>query len=431
MTVATRWAPIAVCCLLIFLGGLLPAANCPAMDPDATNRAIKTNRIRIGELKLQIQHHLEKIRQNSEEEISLLGELEQIDKDLNAGKKRLAALKQELAKRHTLLAEKTRELDHISRTREKVRLHLEKRLRSFYLMGKTGFFNVAFSRKSLPDLMLFDDAYKQMLPYDQEIINRYRKTITDLKKTKQDIELQKNIFADLVRQAEKEEQALQTVKEKKARLLTRIRSEKILYEQAIREMQKAEHNLTTTIARLLQEKRNQQRGFLLNKGRLQGPVEGEIVTRFGEMVDNSPCKGIIIHTDENAPVVSIFTGNVIFAGYRLGYGNMVIIDHGLGYYTITAHLDDIVVKNGDRVLGGEQIGTTGDIATLFSKGLYFEIRKNSTPVDPLKWLSPSAYHKFIPLPRPKFDHDSPLTTVRERTISPGEQNHRKTETPKQ
>ena len=428
MTVGTRLTPIAVCCLVIFLGVLLPAATCPAMDPDVTNRAIKTNRIRIGELKMQIKHHLEKIRQSSEKEVSLLGELQQIDEKLNAGKKKLAELKRELAKRHTLLAEKTRELDHISRTREKVRLHLEKRLRSFYLMGKTGFFNVAFSRKNLPELMLFDDAYKQMLQYDQEIITRYRRTISDLKQTKQDIELQKNILADLVRQAEKEERALQAVREEKTRLLTRIRSKKILYERAVREMQRAEHDLTAAIARLLQEKRNQQRGFLLNKGRLQGPVEGKIVARFGDMVDNSPCKGIIIHTWEDSPVVSIFTGNVIFAGYRLGYGNMVIIDHGLGYYTITAHLDDIVVNKGDRVLGGEQIGTTGDIATLFSKGLYFEIRKNSTPVDPLKWLSASAYPKFIPLPRPKFNHDFPQTTVRERVISPGEQNHRKTGT---
>ncbi len=396
MTHATRLAPVICCCLAIFIGRLLLPVTCPA-TMESTHGAIKTNKIHIRKLEQQIKRHLEKIRQNSEQEISLLGELQQIDEKISGGKKKLAELKQKLAEKHNLLAEKIRELEQISETRDRVRLHLEKRLRSFYLMGKTGFLNVAFSRKNLPELMLFNDAYKQMLQYDQAIINRYRKTIVDLTRTKQDIELQKNILADLVRQAEQEEQALQAVREEKSSLLTRIRTKKGLYEQAVREMQRAEHDLTKTIARLQRKQRNRKRGFLLNKGRLQGPVEGELVVRFGEMVDNSPCKGIIIHTGENTPVVSIYTGKVIFAGYKLGYGNMVIIDHGLGYYTITAHLDDITVNSGDRVLGGQQIGTTGDIATLFSRGLYFEIRKNSTPVDPLKWLSADAYPKLIPL----------------------------------
>ncbi len=399
MTHATRSAPVICCCLAILIGGLLLPVSCSA-TMESTHGAIKTNKIHIRKLEQQIKRHLEKIRQNSEQEISLLGELKQIDEKISGGKKKLAELKQKLADQQKLLDVKTRELDQISRTRDRIRLHLEKRLRSFYLMGKTGFLNVAFSRKNLPELMLFNDAYKQMLQYDQAIINRYRKTIVDLTRTKQDIELQKNILADLVRQAEKEEQTLQAVREEKSGLLTRVRTKKGLYEQAVREMQRAEHDLTKTIARLQRKKRNRKRGFLLNKGRLQGPVEGELVVQFGEMIDGSPCKGIIIHTRENTPVVSIYTGKVIFAGYKLGYGNMVIIDHGLGYYTITAHLDDITVNSGDRVLGGQQIGTTGDIATLFSRGLYFEIRKNSTPVDPLKWLSANAYPKLIPLPVP-------------------------------
>ena len=426
MTVGIHSAHITCCCLAILLCGLLLPATCQAKGTESTNGAIATNRIHIGKLKQQIEHHLEKIRQNSEQEVSLLGELQQIDEKLSTGKKELDKLQQELAEQHKLLAEKTRELEQISQTRDRVRRHLEKRLRSFYLMGKTGFLNVAFSRKNLPELMLFNDAYKRMLQYDQAIISRYRRTIADLTQAKQDIELQKNILADLVRQAEKEEQALQAVRQEKSRLLTRIKSKKGLYEQAVREMQRAEHDLTKTITRLQRKKRNQKRGFLLNKGRLQGPVEGELVVRFGQVVDDSPCKGIIIHTGENTPVVSIFTGKVIFAGYKLGYGNMVIIDHGLGYYTITAHLDDILVNNGDRVLGGQQIGTTGDIATLFSRGLYFEIRKNSTPLDPLKWLSANAYPKLIPLPRPTFDGELPQTTVRERVISPGGRNHMKT-----
>ncbi len=410
---------ILTCCLVALLGNVCMPAVMQAGESSPDN-AIKINKIHIGKLDKEIKSHLEKIRKNSEKEVSLLDELQRIDEKLAGSRKKLADLKQQLAKQQDLLNVKLEELSRIKKVSDKVRRHLEKRLRSFYLMGKTGFLNVVFSRKNLPELMLFNDAFKQMLQYDQSIISRYRNSITELTQAKKALELEKNILVGFVQQAEKEKQALNDIRMEKTRLLARIKSKKGLYEQAVREMQRAEQDLTKALATLQQAKKNKLRGFLLNKGRMQGPVEGNLIVHFGELVDNNPCKGIIIHTQENSPVVSIFTGKVIFAGYKLGYGNMVIIDHGLGYYTITAHLDEVLVQDGDRVLGGQQIGTTGDIATLFSRGLYFEIRKNSKILDPLQWLSPSAYPKLIPLPRPTIDKQLQQPIVRERILTPGQ-----------
>lgn len=409
---------IAICCLAALLGNVcIPAVT--QAGKRSTNKAVKINKIHIGKLEKEIKSHLEKIRKNSEKEVSLLDELQLIDQKLDSSKRKLADLKQQLAKQQDLLNRKLEELSRIKQVSDRIRRHLEKRLRSFYVMGKTGFLNVTFSRKNLPELMLFNDAFKQMLKYDQSLISRYRSSITELTQAKKALELEKNILVGLVHQAEKEEQALSDIRVEKTRLLARIKSKKGLYEQAVREMQRAEQDLTKALSTLQQAKKNKLRGFLLNKGRMQGPVEGNLSVHFGELVDNNPSKGIVIHTQENSPVVSIFTGKVIFAGYKLGYGNMVIIDHGLGYYTITAHLDEILVQDGDRVLGGQQIGTTGDIATLFSRGLYFEIRKDSKMLDPLQWLSASAYPKLIPLPRPTIDTQLQQPIVRERIVAPG------------
>ena len=70
---------------------------------------------------------------------------------------------------------------------------------------------------------------------------------------------------------------------------------------------------------------------------------------------------------------------------------MVVIDHGFNYYTVTSRLDTIMVKEGDKVDRGTLIGSTGDMATLFARGLYFEIRTGSTPLDPLQWLKAGTY----------------------------------------
>lgn len=73
--------------------------------------------------------------------------------------------------------------------------------------------------------------------------------------------------------------------------------------------------------------------------------------------------------------------------YQLGSGNTVIIDHGYGYFTVFAHLDDIVVKNNQLVQANEPIGTVGNSGTLDGKSkLHFEIWVNNQPINPVKWL---------------------------------------------
>ena len=69
---------------------------------------------------------------------------------------------------------------------------------------------------------------------------------------------------------------------------------------------------------------------------------------------------------------------------------MIIVDHDLQYYTVTARLDDLKVREGDMVSQGQVIGTAGEVASLFGKGLYFEIRHGSIAEDPLPWLQPGS-----------------------------------------
>jgi septal ring factor EnvC (AmiA/AmiB activator) len=77
---------------------------------------------------------------------------------------------------------------------------------------------------------------------------------------------------------------------------------------------------------------------------------------------------------------------VIYADWFKGYSNMVIIDHGQHYYTLSAQLDEILKKTGDTVFAGEVIGTVGDTGTLTGPGLYFEIRHHGKPLDPVVWF---------------------------------------------
>ncbi len=384
-------------CLL--LPGLLPAYDAGANDTDSAtggqpgqHKTLKRYKINIGKLRREIDLHLEKIRESSKKEINLLDELKKIDEKFSQQKRKILVLQQRLADQEKLLVVKTEELKQAKTDRENMRKHLENRLSSFYTMGKTGFLNVTFSANNLPDLLLFEDSFMRLLAYDQSIIATYRETIRKLKQAQETHMLEQSLLVDFIKQNTEEKQKLAGIRQEKQLLLNKIRTRKGLYQQALEEMQKAEISLMATLTDLKRRLSVKKKGFVLSKGNLSLPVSGKIVVRFGEeqQDENNVVKrasGITIKTAKNEPVKAIFSGKILFSGYMRGFGNMVIIDHGLHHYSISSRMDSLTKKENDTVETAEIIGTTGDIATLFGKGFYLEIRNNSKPMDPMDWIN--------------------------------------------
>jgi septal ring factor EnvC (AmiA/AmiB activator) len=86
----------------------------------------------------------------------------------------------------------------------------------------------------------------------------------------------------------------------------------------------------------------------------------------------------------------VAAGRVRFAGWFHGYGRMVILDHGGGYFSVSGHLDQVSVENGQLVPAGAVLGTVGETGSLAGPRLYFEIRKGGDALDPREWLEPSG-----------------------------------------
>jgi len=380
--------------LLVTAGiSTLPGFLCQA---EARGPSAKNVSITIGKLKEGIKKHEGKILESADQEMTVLEELELLDKKLLKQRQKIDKLNQDLKDQAQLLARKDKELKDAEVQRDKVLQHLQKRLRAFYLMGETGILNVTFSNKTLPELMLFSDAFEQLVTYDQSVIDEYRATVNELQRVKHAQELENALLQEFIRQAEEEKQALHQMHSDKESLMKRIKTQQGLYKLALKEMHKEESNLNKTLAKIKRNAEIKKRAFQLHKKKHAKPVKGKLVVRFGEIIQDGlfkgeKAKGITIATAKGAAVHAIFKGKVAFAGYKRGFGNTVVIDHGFKYFTVTSHLDTIVVEEGDRVKKGTLIGSTGDMATLFTKGLYFEIRIGSKQQDPLKWLKPGSY----------------------------------------
>ena len=128
-------------------------------------------------------------------------------------------------------------------------------------------------------------------------------------------------------------------------------------------------------------------GFIKQQGHLSYPVEGKIKYNFGSRLPESGMRseGAFFDTNGSVPVKSIFRGQVLFADFLKGYGLLLIIDHGDDHISLYGHNDSLYKNVGDSVETNELVANTGVTGGLKSHGLYFEIRKSATPVDPKKW----------------------------------------------
>lgn len=128
-------------------------------------------------------------------------------------------------------------------------------------------------------------------------------------------------------------------------------------------------------------------GFANHKGRLSCPISTKPSRKFGARLPESGMRsdGLFYSTSGSKPVSSIFSGRVLFADFLKGYGLLIIIDHGDDHISLYGHNARLRKKVGDRVDANEVIADTGVTGGLKSHGLYFEIRRNALPVDPLIW----------------------------------------------
>jgi murein DD-endopeptidase MepM/ murein hydrolase activator NlpD len=96
--------------------------------------------------------------------------------------------------------------------------------------------------------------------------------------------------------------------------------------------------------------------------------------------------GVDIAAGEGTDVAAVYPGHVVYTGWFKGYGNLIILDHGNDYFTLYAHVADMLVREGDDVKQGQRIGTVGDTGSLAGALLYFEVRYQGKPLDPVEWL---------------------------------------------
>ena len=127
--------------------------------------------------------------------------------------------------------------------------------------------------------------------------------------------------------------------------------------------------------------------FAQARGQLPWPVDGRLLARFGSPRDDGRLKwdGVLIGAGAGSQVRAIHGGRVVFADWLRGAGLLLIVDHGDGYLSLYGHNQSLLKEAGDLVKAGEAIATVGNTGGQDIPALYFAIRQQGQPSDPLNW----------------------------------------------
>ena len=124
------------------------------------------------------------------------------------------------------------------------------------------------------------------------------------------------------------------------------------------------------------------------RGQLALPVRGELAGRFGSPRSDGGLtwKGLLLAAKAGEPVRAVAAGRVVYADWLRGFGNLLIIDHGEGYMSLYGYNETLLKRVGDDIGGGDTVATVGNSGGSGESGLYFELRHQGKPFDPMAWI---------------------------------------------
>lgn len=348
---------------------------------------------RKKKVQTQITQEQERVQAFTQKEAQLIQELDAIDFQLNRAENKVADLSSRIRQLEETMAALRSDLQKLSGRIHERRGYAENRLAALYRMHAAGRLNMKAPPATLFDFLVNRRAMEQVVNADYGILDGLNRDMVQMQTMETRLGEQKAAMDKLETDLAGEIQTMTAASRKKKEILHAVQQEKKMSRAALAALKESADALDQQLAALEKQAETPRSPvtFSLQKGRLMPPVAGQIISRFGikqsgDYKSFTFQSGIAIRGEQGDPVRSVFKGNVVYAEWLKGYGNMVIINHGENYYTLYAHLQEMFRKKGDTVDTGEVIATMGDTGSLKGVCLHFELRHHGKPVDPLKWL---------------------------------------------
>ena len=368
--------------------------------------SISAEQKKLQQTERQLREEKQKAAEARARETSVIAEIDAIERRLADKQREVARLDTRIKRAAADVKSLRGEIQSLEALRGGQQAALGRRLQAMYKVHVQG--------GALPMLLTGEDPgtraaavrhLTSLASLDARLIQEYRGTTERLEDRRGREESRQRDLAGLRADAQREQSEVDRDAAKRRILLAKVRDERAYHERMVGELTEAARRLEAFIRDLQAKQRRLAKipppkpgadtppavGFGTLRGRLPWPTEGRVVSAFGAQVHprfgtRTFRNGVDIEAGEGRDVAAVFAGHVVYTGWFKGYGNLIILDHDNEYFTLYAHVADILVKEGDDVKQGQRIGTVGDTGSLEGPRLYFEVRYQGKPQNPEQWL---------------------------------------------
>ena len=351
----------------------------------------KPDREKLTAINARIQEINEKLNRIRGEKTSILNDIYRIELESEASAFTLNRFDLLLAETEDDIRRKEAEKAGLENKIETSRQNLQRIVRVLYKMGDMGYAKLFMTLRNFDQLFrnyylittLIDSKFDQIKEIKSDLIRlaRIERELRSKALQLGKLKIEKNVSLD----------QLKISKREKLALIDRINKEREINARVLEELKEEAENLS----RMLDQHVSRAEDSLVNnkilKGKLPWPVSGKIVSSFGKKKSRrfdtyTINNGIEISPSRSDEIAAILDGEVVFSDYFRGYGNLLILQHTHNFHTLYGHCAKFIKIKGDRVKQGEAIALVGNSGTTANKIVYFEIRENLKPSDPLRWL---------------------------------------------
>ena len=382
-------APMTIRGLIPIILIAVAAPAVPAQDADLAQikeRELEQVREKISDLK-------ESMDQRAAERDRVTGELQSAEGRIAEKRQRLkdlerqrdyseqkkAGIEGQLAERRTALATESDQL--------------ATQVRAAYMNGDQERLKLLLNQHDPATLGRLMTYYRYMSDYRGENIVTVNTHISELSALRAEVAEEERRLSGLAEAMQAEIAGLDAAQTERQTLLASLRARIAEEGSEIERLAAEERDLSRLIAELTSILSDypitSEAPFTELKGGLTWPVAGNLIYDFGQPRAGGSVKwnGVVLAAPRGREVRAVYHGRVIFADWLAGMGLLVIVDHGEGYMTLYGYNETTLKSAGDWVAPGDVIATVGDSGGQSQAGLYFEVRRGTTPLNPRTWVT--------------------------------------------
>ena len=377
-------------------GAAPPTAETPPpAERPAASLGVSERKAELAELRRRIAGLRARLDVSTRRAADLKAQMEtaELDLQIQTAERRVLELRKADTEREAARA--SSELDTAQQEVGSLREDLGIRLAALYRMGRLGYLRPLAAADSGQSFLAGLRVLTHLARRDAALLEHYETAVATLGEREQDLADRRKELAALAAESRKKETALLAARARRGALLAQLEETSQAAKVQVTRLEDKSERLAALLDLLEEKGRALAPGaasIRKYRGALDWPLKGRVVVPFGRIANPRFPKtflrssGWTLEAPPGTAVRAIFSGDVVYAQWLKGYGNLVVVDHGDGVFSLYGRLATGTIARGQRAAIGDTVGLLGESPEDDIAGLYFEIRDARASVDPALWL---------------------------------------------